>query len=87
MTVWDAVRIAYYCGLNFKLTAGRNRQIGRMFAVPSSHEHAGSLCNEPKYQRRIAVAAYNSPSLVILPRNEDAIDEVKTQLGQKEVFA
>jgi len=58
-----------------------------MFAVPSSHEHAGSLCNEPKYQRRIAVAAYNSPSLVILPRYEDAIDEVKTQLGQKEVFA
>ncbi|THC99245.1 hypothetical protein EYZ11_001244 [Aspergillus tanneri] len=83
----DAIRIAYYRGVHAKHAAGKGGQSGSMMAAGVSFQEAQSLCDDPRYAGRISVAASNAPSTVTISGDKDAIEELKTQLDQKQIFA
>jgi acyl transferase domain-containing protein len=83
----DAIRIAYYRGVHAKLAAGKDGQPGTMLAAGLSVAQAQSFCERKQFAGRIAVAASNGPSTVTISGDEDAIQELKTQLDEQKTFA
>ncbi|KAF2472828.1 ketoacyl-synt-domain-containing protein, partial [Lindgomyces ingoldianus] len=82
-----AIKIAYYRGHHSGLAAGKNNQAGAMLATFMTAEHATELCNDPDLLGRISIAAFNSPSIVTLSGDAEAIDEAATVLERRKIFA
>ncbi|KAF2708693.1 hypothetical protein K504DRAFT_491370 [Pleomassaria siparia CBS 279.74] len=82
----DAIRIAYYRGLHSHLVVGNDGQRGAMAAAFMTAAQAKDLCGSPEFQNRIVPAAYNSPSIVTLSGDEDAIDEACEKLSTKNII-
>ncbi|KAH8709939.1 Polyketide synthase-nonribosomal peptide synthetase [Beauveria bassiana] len=79
----DAIRIAYYRGVNAESSAGS----GSMMAVGIPFVEAQVLCSESRFAGRLAVAASNGPSTVTISGDSDAILEMKDELDQQKTFA
>ncbi|KAL1608555.1 hypothetical protein SLS60_003497 [Paraconiothyrium brasiliense] len=75
----DAIRNAYYRGLHSGRTSKTGKQ-GAMLAVSVSAQEATALCNLPKSQGRITLAAINSSSDVTFSGSFDAIEELEAHL-------
>lgn len=73
LSMRDAILIAYYRGRYAHLATGPNGIKGGMMACGMSKHEAEEFCSRPEYQNRICVAASNSPTLVTLSGNVDAI--------------
>ncbi|KAI3393179.1 hypothetical protein diail_4635 [Diaporthe ilicicola] len=69
----DAILIAYYRGRYAHLATGTNGVKGGMMACGMSKQEAEDFCSRPSYRDRICVAASNSPTLVTLSGDVDAI--------------
>ncbi|PLB44840.1 polyketide synthase A [Aspergillus steynii IBT 23096] len=78
----DAMKIAYYRGLNTKPA-----QSGGMLAVGLSFRDAIQLCFQASLSGRIVAAASNGPASTTLSGDYDAILEAKALLDQKKTFA
>lgn len=83
----DAMLIAYYRGRYAHLASGDNGQKGGMMACGLSKEEAARLCSRPEYKDRICVAASNSPSLVTISGDLDAIESAMGKLKYEGTFA
>ncbi|KAK3296398.1 uncharacterized protein B0H64DRAFT_461504 [Chaetomium fimeti] len=84
LTAPDAIRIAYYRGISVRRASGK----GRMLAAGITLRDAELLCAEPRFVRRLAVAASNSPTSVTLSGDADAMEEALDVLVQRDdVFA
>ncbi|KAL1851093.1 Type I Iterative PKS [Diaporthe australafricana] len=73
LSMRDAILIAYYRGRCAHLATGANGIKGGMMACGMSKHKAQEFCSRPDYQHRICVAASNSPTLVTLSGDVDAI--------------
>ena len=83
----DAIRIAYYRGYHARLAQGDDGKLGAMMAVGLSFDSAVAFCATPQFIGRIGLAASNSPSLVTLSGDVDAIHEAKLHFDTEKVFA
>ncbi|ORY16811.1 hypothetical protein BCR34DRAFT_506815 [Clohesyomyces aquaticus] len=83
----QAIKIAYYRGRHAELAAGQNKQPGGMLATYLTAQQALQLCHSPIFRGRITVAAFNSPSIVTLSGDADAIHEAATDLEKRNIFA
>jgi hybrid polyketide synthase/nonribosomal peptide synthetase ACE1 len=81
----DAIRIAYYRGLNAK-QASLHGCKGAMLAVGTSLEDAQQLCELPEYKSRLCVAAHNSSASITLSGDVDAIEQAKSTFKEKNTF-
>ncbi|KAL4946541.1 hypothetical protein BDV06DRAFT_218260 [Aspergillus oleicola] len=82
----DAIRIAYYRGLYSSSAKDLNAQRGAMMAVGLSAIEAHELCNLPRFQGRISIAACNSSVSVTLSGDADTVQEAKAQLQGESKF-
>ncbi|POS79347.1 beta-ketoacyl synthase domain-containing protein [Diaporthe helianthi] len=73
LSMREAILIAYYRGRFAYLASGNGGSKGGMMACGMSKQEAEHFCSMPEYQGRIGVAASNSPSLVTLSGDFDAI--------------
>ncbi|CAI7640712.1 unnamed protein product [Penicillium glandicola] len=87
ITASDAMRIAYYRGIDAKLAGGKDGQQGGMMAVGLSPDEARALCELPSFYERLSVAAYNSSASVTISGDRDAIIEAKLKLDEDKKFA
>ncbi|KAF2165850.1 hypothetical protein M409DRAFT_23584 [Zasmidium cellare ATCC 36951] len=83
----DAMGIAYYRGLVTRLAQGPTGKSGSMMAASMSYSAAMELCSQSTFQRRVAVAASNSPSSVTFSGDHDAILEMKELLDGQQIVA
>lgn len=83
----DAMLIAYYRGRSAHLASGAHGQKGGMLACGLSREEAEDFCSRPLYKNRICVAASNSPTLVTLSGDVDALETALTELKSQGTFA
>ncbi|KAL2842427.1 hypothetical protein BJX68DRAFT_270607 [Aspergillus pseudodeflectus] len=84
----DAIRVAYLRGLHTRLAASPNPNISRgaMVAVGISAAEGKAYCNN-HFAGRLDVAAENSPSLVTLSGDEDAVTEAIQDFQAREIFS
>ncbi|KAI1823933.1 beta-ketoacyl synthase domain-containing protein [Xylaria intraflava] len=82
----DAIVISYYRGMVAHLASGADGQKGGMLAAGLSESEALSLCSDPMFGGRICIAATNSPELVTISGDLDAINLAKEQLRLKDQF-
>ncbi|KAF2004720.1 ketoacyl-synt-domain-containing protein [Amniculicola lignicola CBS 123094] len=87
ITAEDAIRTAYYRGCFSKHAAGKDGQEGAMLATYLTPEQATQVCLLPEFRDRIVPAVFNSPSIVTLSGDSDAIDEVLGKLELEGTFA
>ncbi|KAL4953212.1 hypothetical protein BDW69DRAFT_165916 [Aspergillus filifer] len=78
----NAIRIAYYRGLYASLARNENGKRGAMMAAGISPSEGHELCDLPRFQGRICVAACNSSTSITLSGDKDAIQEAKLELEQ-----
>lgn len=83
----NAMLIAYYRGQFAHLASGTGGNKGGMMACGMSRQEAEEFCSTPKYQRRIVVAASNSPNLVTLSGDMDIIIAASDELKARGKFA
>ncbi len=83
----DAICIAYYRGLHSKLASGPNGKPGAMMAIGTSAEDMQELCDDPDFQDRACIAAFNSPVSVTVSGDRDAIEDLKVILDDEKKFA
>lgn len=83
----DAILIAYYRGRCAHLASGKGGQKGAMFACGFSKDEAEDFCHLPEFKGRICVAANNSPSLVTLSGDVDAVMSALGVLKGQGIFA
>jgi hybrid polyketide synthase/nonribosomal peptide synthetase ACE1 len=86
ISAYDAIRIAYYRGLNANAARGHNGQKGAMIAVGTSLKNAQELCELSEFKGRINVAACNSFSSMTISGDADAIDEAKVVFEDEKKF-
>ncbi|KAN0078879.1 hypothetical protein V8E54_005392 [Elaphomyces granulatus] len=86
ISAYDAIRIAYYRGLNANAARGHNGQKGAMIAVGTSLKNAQELCELSEFKGRINVAACNSFSSTTISGDADAIDEAKVVFEDEKKF-
>ncbi|KAI0014683.1 putative polyketide synthase [Xylariomycetidae sp. FL0641] len=84
----DAMCIAYYRGRHASQASSPNgREIrGAMMAVGSSMEDIAELCADELFERRLSVAASNSPFSVTVSGDEDAIAEFELVMDDEDKF-
>ncbi|KAL4964020.1 uncharacterized protein BDV14DRAFT_201275 [Aspergillus stella-maris] len=78
----DAIRLAYYRGLSADLAQDENGKRGAMMAAGISSTEGHELCDLPRFQGRICVAASNSSSSITISGDHDAIHEAKLEVEQ-----
>ena len=83
----DAIRIAYYRGYHAKLAQGGGGKPGAMMAVGLTFDSAMALCAKSTFLGRMRVAASNSPPIVTLSGDVDAIQEAKRIFDVEKTFA
>ena len=84
----DAIRIAYYRGLQSSLARSPvSGESGSMMAVAMAFNDAKSFCQRSTFSSRISVAASNAPSSVTLSGDSKVILEAKEVLDQQGTFA
>lgn len=83
----DAIRVAYYRGFHARLAQGRAGEKGAMMAVGISFDEAASFCAQEQFVDRIGIAASNSPSLVTLSGDVEAISEAQAAFEERKIFA
>ena len=83
----DAIRIAYFRGLNLCLAQGKNGQAGGMIAVGTSYEDAKEFCNLRKFLGKVCVAASNSATSVTISGDADVIERVQAVFEEEKKFA
>ncbi|KAH8690646.1 hypothetical protein BGW36DRAFT_432439 [Talaromyces proteolyticus] len=83
----DAIIISYYRGVLACLSGTSSGQPGAMMAVNTTGEDAEDLCSLPEFDKRLCVAAYNSPVSVTLSGDEDAIQLAKAVFDDEGKFA
>ncbi|KAI1324415.1 beta-ketoacyl synthase domain-containing protein [Xylariaceae sp. FL0255] len=76
----DAILISYYRGFGAHLASGNEGQKGGMLATAMSEVEARDFCNGDQFKGRICVAALNSPTVVTLSGDLDAVNEARDQL-------
>ncbi|KAK2051561.1 polyketide synthetase [Colletotrichum caudatum] len=82
----DAIRVAYYRGVNMAYAGGSREQQGGMIAVGTSFEDAKELCAVDTFEGRLSVAASNSRESVTLSGDIDAVQDVKRILDAEGKF-
>lgn len=82
----DAMLIAYYRGRSAHLASGVGGQKGGMLACGLKKEEAEKFCSRPSYNGRICVAASNSPILVTLSGDLDALKIASNELRSQGTF-
>ena len=84
----DAIRIAYYRGLQSSLAwSPVSGESGSMMAVAMALNEATAFCQRSAFAGRLTVAASNAPSSVTLSGDAKAIREAKEVLDQQGTFA
>ena len=83
----DAIRIAYYRGYYARLAQGADGRQGAMMAVGLTLDSAMAFCTEAPFYGRMSVAASNSPSIVTLSGDVEAIHEAKRIFDVEKTFA
>lgn len=83
----DAMLVAYYRGLYIHLAHGSNGEKGGMLACGLSKQQADDFCSGSEYRNKVCVAAINSPTLVTLSGDLDALTEALRALKELGVFA
>ena len=83
----DAIRIAYYRGYYAKLAKGADGRPGAMMAVGLTFDSAVAFCKEAPFSGRMSVAASNSPSIVTLSGDIEAVHEAKRIFDVEKTFA
>lgn len=83
----DAIRIAYYRGHYAKLARSTEGKPGVMMAVGLTFDSAMDFCAEARFSGRLSVAASNSPSMVTLSGDVDAIHEAKRIFDVEKTFS
>ncbi|KUI67109.1 Nonribosomal peptide synthetase 14 [Cytospora mali] len=87
LTRRDAILISYYRGRYAHLAAGTNGSKGAMMACGLSKDEADDFCSEAEYKGKICVAASNSPTLVTLSGDMDAVTAAFNDLRSRGKFA
>ncbi|KUI55300.1 Nonribosomal peptide synthetase 14 [Cytospora mali] len=87
LTRRDAILISYYRGRYAHLAAGTNGSKGAMMACGLSKREAEDFCSEVEYKGKIYVAASNSPTLVTLSGDVDAVTAAFNDLRSRGKFA
>lgn len=83
----DAMLTAYYRGLYAHLVSGTDGEKGGMLACGLSKQQADEFCSGSEYRNKLVVAAINSPSLVTLSGDLDALTSALRDLKQQGIFA
>lgn len=83
----DAILIAYYRGRFAHLASGRDGGKGAMLSCALSKQQAEDFCARPEYDGRLCVAAGNSPTLVTLSGDLDAVISAVDALKDQNTFA
>ena len=83
----DAIRIAYYRGYYAHLAQGADGRPGAMMAVGLTFDSAMAFCAEAPFSGRMSVAASNSPSIVTLSGDVEAVHEAKRIFDVEKTFA
>ena len=83
----DAIRIAYYRGCYAHLAQGADGRPGAMMAVGLTFDSAMAFCAEAPFSGRMSVAASNSPSIVTLSGDIEAVHEAKRIFDVEKTFA
>lgn len=83
----DAMLIAYYRGRCAHLASGGHGQKGGMLACGLKKEEAEEFCSRPLYKGRICFAVSNSPTLVTLSGDLDALKTASNELKSQGTFA
>ncbi|KAI3325962.1 hypothetical protein HD806DRAFT_428958 [Xylariaceae sp. AK1471] len=78
ITADEAICIAYYRGLVSQRSSSFSKERGAMIAVATALADAQGLCDEEEYEKRVCVAAINSPTSITLSGDSDAVEEVHT---------
>ena len=81
LSLWDALHVAFYRSRIQKKAAHQ----GSMLAVGLTHEEALEAITV--YQRKVSIAAINSPTGVTLAGDSACLDELQEQLEKRDVFA
>jgi acyl transferase domain-containing protein/surfactin synthase thioesterase subunit len=81
LTLEDAVRVVFHRGRLMQKGTG----LGKMAAVELSPGEAEKLVAES--DGKLAIAAFNSPSSVVLSGEPEAVEEVVQSLQQQQIFA
>lgn len=79
----QAIVAAYYRGY----AVGRATSKGTMIAAGISNEDAEKIITDKSLQGQVTVACVNSPENVTLSGNSEGIDEIFTELQEKQKFA
>lgn len=88
LTAKDAMCIAYYRGVHLKhASSSKGSHInGAMLAVGSSAQDLEELCQDPVFDGRVNIAAFNSSSSFTVSGDEDAISELQILLDDENKF-
>ncbi|ROW03680.1 hypothetical protein VMCG_05341 [Cytospora schulzeri] len=87
LTRRDAILISYYRGRYAHLASGINGGKGAMMACGISKHEADEFCSKAEYKGKIYVAASNSPTLVTLSGDVDAVTAAFDDLRSRGKFA
>lgn len=87
LRIRDAMGIAYYRGVVAHLAKGNQGQPGGMIALGLPMQEARKVCSMPQFDGRVSVAACNGPSSVTVAGDTDAVKDLKSYFGSREVFA
>lgn len=83
----DAILIAYYRGKYTHLARSPATQgPGGMLACSLPEPQASALCSRPEYEKKLFVAARNSPTLTTLSGDLDAIQQAVDELKAQGTF-
>ncbi|KAI9039672.1 type I polyketide synthase [Aspergillus affinis] len=84
LTSTDAIRVAHLRGFVTSMSGAKNGQPGAMLAAGLSADKAVALC--AGFDGRVTLAASNTPSLVTLSGDFDAIQSLEKMLNDGERF-
>lgn len=85
LTASDAITIAYLRGYHCRKSIPKSS--GRMMAVGMAPEEARLFCEQQCFAGKLVVAAENSMSSTTLSGDAEAIEQAKSVLDKKKVFA
>lgn len=86
LTRRDAILISYYRGRYTPLASSSAGGRGGMLACSLSRASAEELCSRPEYCNKLWFAASNSPTLVTLSGDLEAVQNVVSELKSQDVF-
>lgn len=82
----DAILVSYYRGKYAYLAEGNNGAKGGMAACGMSKARAEEFCSSPDYRGRLVLAASNSPGLVTISGDLEAIEQAVVDLKKNGIF-